>query len=314
MDGLIRRSWIIVPSDDASQIAQAAAAEADVLVLDAMEFVPEAMKPAARERLRETIQQVPSGGAEVFVQVDKELLYADLSAAVWPGLTGVLIPHLEAPQEVVEADTLLTQLEDERGLRPGTLQIVACLDTAKGNDAAMDIARASHRLYGLTLGRADLVMDLRPEPSGEFHLLPYLMQRLITIANAAGIVPLGAWWRAPARGLLASPDDTYSAAVRGRRIGFKGALCIRPNQVEPLNRGFTPGPDEGQAARALIAAYEAGTRNGTAVIRVQDRIVDPPTVSQARHCLAYADACAQRDAEKKRVKQGAAVEEIHPHA
>jgi citrate lyase subunit beta/citryl-CoA lyase len=307
MDRLIRRSWIIVPSDDAPQIAQAAAAAADVLVLDLMEFVAETMKPAAREGLRETIQQVARGSAAVFVQVDKELLYADLSAAVWPGLTGVLMPRLESPQEVLEAASLLTRLEDKRGLRPGVLQIVAVLDTAKGNDAAMAIARANHRLCALTLGRADLVMDLRPEPSGEFHLMPYLMQRLITVANAAGIVPLGAWWRAPARGLLASPDDTYSAAVRGRRNGFKGALCLRPNQVESLNRGFTPAPDERQAARALIAAFEAGTQDGTAVMRVQDRIVDLATVTQARQLLDYADACAQLDAEKRRVRQQAAV-------
>jgi citrate lyase subunit beta / citryl-CoA lyase len=300
MDGRIRRSWLIVPSDDPVQIEHAAASAADVIVLDLMEFVPEGMKPAAREHLGETIAQVAHGGTEVFVQVDKELLYADLSAAVWHGLTGVLIPRLEAPQEVIEADRLLTQLEDKRGFRPGILQIVAVLDTAKGNDAAIDIARASHRLWGLTLGCADLVMDLRPEPSGEIHLMPYLMQRLITVANAAGVIPLGAWWRAPARGLLASPDDTYGAAVRGRRIGFKGALCIRPEQVEPLHRGFTPTHEEAQAARELMAAYETATKNGAAVVRLQDRIVDLATVTQAGQLLAHADACTQRDREKTR--------------
>jgi citrate lyase subunit beta/citryl-CoA lyase len=181
------------------------------------------------------------------------------------------------------------------------------LDTAKGNDAAIEIARASRRLWGLSLGRADLVMDLRPEPSGELHLMPYLMQRLITVANAAGVAPLGAWWRAPARGLLANPDDTYAAAMRGRRIGFKGALCLRANQVEPLNRGFTPTSSEGEEARELIADYEAGARNGSAVRRLQDRIVDLATVGQAGQLLAYADACAQRDSEKTLAKQRAAL-------
>jgi citrate lyase subunit beta/citryl-CoA lyase len=303
MDGLIRRSWIIVPSDDAVQVEQAGASAADVIVLDLMEFVSEGMKPAARERLPETIRQAARGVAEVFVQIDKELLYADLSAAVWPGVTGILIPRLESPQEVAEADGLLTQLEDKRGFRPGTLEIIAVLDTAKGNYAAMDIARASRRIWGVTLGRADLVMDLRPEPSGELHLMPYLMQRLITVANAAGLVPLGAWWRAPARGLLANPDDTYGAAVRGRRIGFKGAFCLRPNQVEPLNRGFTPAPDEGKAAHELIAAYHAATQRGTTVMRLQDRIVDLPTVTQATQVLAYADACADREAKKTQARQ-----------
>jgi citrate lyase subunit beta/citryl-CoA lyase len=305
MPGVVRRSWLIVPCDDATQIAQAATAAADVVVLDLMELVPEGMKAAARERLPETIEQLARGDAEVFVQVDKELLYADLSASVQPGLRGILIPRLESPQEVAEADGVLRQLEDKRGLRPGTLQIIAVLDTAKGNYAAMEIARASRRLWGMTLGRADLVMDLRPEPSGEFHLMPYLMQRLITIANAASLVPLGAWWRAPAHGLLANAADTHNAAVRGRHIGFKGALCLRPDQVEPLNQGFTPGSGEGQAARKLVADYEAAAKNGDAVVRIQDRIVDLPTATQARQLLTYAEACTQRDAAKTRARQRA---------
>jgi citrate lyase subunit beta/citryl-CoA lyase len=296
----------MVPCDDAAHVEQAAAAAADVIVLDLMEFVPEGAKPAAREQLSQLIRQCAQGDAEVFVQVDKELLYADLSAAVWPGVSGIVIPHLEAPREVREADTILTQLEDKRGVRSGTLQIVAVLDTAKGNDTGMEILQASHRLRGVTLGRADLVMDLRPEPSGELHLMPYLMQRLIIMANAARVVPLGAWWRAPARGLLADPDDTYSAAVRGRRIGFKGALWVRANQVEPLHRGFTPTSEEGKAAHELIAAYEAATTDGAAMMRLQDRIVDPTTVAQARRLLADADACRQRDVHKAQAQQHAA--------
>ncbi|MGH8065846.1 MAG: HpcH/HpaI aldolase/citrate lyase family protein [Candidatus Entotheonellia bacterium] len=307
MRGSVRRSWLMVPCDDAAQVEGAATAAADVIVLDLMEFVPEGAKPAAREHLPEVIRQGVQGDAEVFVQVDKELLYADLSAAVWPGISGILIPHLESPREVREADNLLTQLEDKRGFRPGTLQIIAVLDTARGNYHGMDIIRASRRFWGVTLGRADLVMDLRPEPSGEIHLMPYLMQRLITMANAAALVPLGAWWRAPARGLLASPDDTYSAAVRGHRIGFKGALCLGPNQVEPLNRGFSPSSGEREAARELMAAYEAGTNHETAVIRLQDYIVDLPTATQARQLLARADACTQRDAEKTQAKPRAAL-------
>jgi citrate lyase subunit beta / citryl-CoA lyase len=304
MRGSVRRSWLMVPCDDAAQVEQATAA-ADVIVLDLMEFVSEGAKPAAREHLPEIIAALARVDAEVFVQIDKELLYADLAAAVWPGISGILIPHLEAPRGVREADSLLTQLEDKRGFRPGTLQIVAVLDTAKGNYHGLDIIRVSRRVWGVTLGRADLVMDLRPEPSGEIHLMPYLMQRLITLANAADVAPLGAWWRAPARGLLASPDDTYSAAVRGRRIGFKGALCLRPDQVEPLHRGFSPSGGEREAARELIAAYEAGTNHETAVIRLQDRIVDLPAVAQARQLLADADACAQRDAEKVLVRRRA---------
>jgi citrate lyase beta subunit len=79
-------------------------------------------------------------------------------------------------------------------------------------------------------------MDLRPEPSGEIHLLPYLMERLVIIARAIGVTPLGAWWRAPDRGLLATAENTLQAAKRGRAVGFKGAMCLRADQIDPLNK------------------------------------------------------------------------------
>jgi citrate lyase subunit beta/citryl-CoA lyase len=234
----MRRSWLVAPMSRPEQIPHAREADVDVLVLDLVEFVAEEEKFAAREAAHAVIESAHASGAEIFVQVDPELLYADLSACVAPGLDGVVVSRAESPGQIEEADALLCRMEEERGILPGTVRIVPALETARGNQAAYDIGRASPRVCALTLGRADLVMDLRPEPSGEIHLMPYLMQRLIIIARAVGVPPVGAWWRAPDRGLLATPENTYHAAQRGRAIGFKGAMCLRPNQVEALNRAY----------------------------------------------------------------------------
>jgi citrate lyase subunit beta / citryl-CoA lyase len=234
----MRRSWLLVPASRPELIAEAARSGADVIVLDLVELVPEKEKHAARENFQAAILTAKAGGAEVFAQIDPELHYIDLQACVWPGLSGVVVTRAESSTQIAETAALLSRLENVRGLLPGTLKIVAAVETARGNHAAYEIAGASPRVSGLTLGRADLIMDLRPEPSGEIHLLPYLTQRLVIIAGAAGVTPIGAWWRAPDRGLLATPDNTHHAALRGRAIGFKGAMCLRANQVEPLNRAF----------------------------------------------------------------------------
>lgn len=271
---------------------------ADVIVLDLMELVAKRRKPEARDRTKSAIAYVSRSCADVLVQVDKEVLYADLRSCVWPGLAGIVLPRLETAEEVQEADQLLSQIESERGLSPRSLEIVASVETALGNYNAMEVARSSSRIWGITLGRADLVMDLRPEPSGEFHLMVYLMQRLITIANACRIVPLGAWWRSPARGLLAGPKDTFEAAVRGRSIGFKGSMCIHPEQVEQLNRGFTPPEVEVTQAQDIIAALSERELAGEAFVTVGGRTVDQPTARTARHLIDHADACSARDGKK----------------
>ena len=302
---VVRRSWLLVPVSDERQVAEASSSGADVAVLDLVEFVPEKDKPRARVLVKEAIASVSRGGAEVFVQVEPDLLHADLHASVWPGLSGVVISRLESPREVEEAAGILSLLEDERGLLPGTVQIVASLETASGNQASMEIARSSARLWGLTLGRADLIMDLRPEPSGEIHLMTYLMQRLVLVANAAGLVPFGAWWRHPARGLLAEPDDTYQAAMRGRHIGFKGSLCVRPNQVEPLNRGFSPDAGEIALAQSLVESFSWDGEAQDMLVNVDGLIVDLPAAKGALQQIEWAKACDTRDQEKaKAMAQG----------
>jgi citrate lyase beta subunit len=69
-----------------------------------------------------------------------------LRACAWPGLTGVIVSRLESAQQVAEADGLLAELEARRGILHGTLEIVAVLETARGNHAAYDIGRASPRI------------------------------------------------------------------------------------------------------------------------------------------------------------------------
>lgn len=236
-----RRSWLLVPASKPDEIEHAAKSGADVVVLDLVELVWDKDKPAARRAVRGAIDMLHSGGSEVFIQTEPEFCGADLEASVWPGLAGIVMSRAERAEQIGEAAALIDRFETEREMRFGSVGIVAALETAKGNHAAHDIVQASHRICGATLGRADLIMDLRAEPTGEIHMMPYLMQRLVIVAGTAGIPPIGAWWRAPDRGLLATPDNTYAAATRGRAIGFKGAMCLRPDQVSALHRAYAAG-------------------------------------------------------------------------
>ena len=302
----IRRSWLLTPVSQPDRVAGAAESAADVIILDLVEFVAEPDKPRAREALPDALDAVKSGGAEVFVQIDPELMLADLAAAVHPGIAGVVISRTETAAQVAQADAIISDLERQRGLLPGAIALAPALETAPGNHNGFDIAGASPRIWGLTLGRADLIMDLRPEPSGEIHLMQYLMQRLVTLAAAAGKVPLGAWWRAPDRGLLATAENTLAAARRGRAIGFKGSFCVLAEQAAALNAGFTPSDDEAAAAQALREEYGAATASGViaAVVTDDGRTLTADIIRQAAGVTARSEACARRDEFKAAARAG----------
>lgn len=236
------RSWIVVPAHDRQQVHEAAKSQADCVVLDLAEFPSGPWKAIARANFRIALEAARGDRKEVYAQVSSMSLPDDVAACAWHGLDGVVVSRVESAEGVVQADRLLSLLEQERGITARSLKIVAAIETAGGNLAAFEIARASPRLLGMTLGRADLIMDLRPEPTGEIHLMPYLMQRLVLIAGATNLVPIGAWWRSPDRGLAATPENTLSAALRGRAIGFQAAMCLSVSQVLPINSAYAADP------------------------------------------------------------------------
>jgi citrate lyase subunit beta/citryl-CoA lyase len=105
---------------------------ADAITLDLEDGVPQAHKGEVRSSLKEAIALAGRGGAEVFVRVNKPFLAADLAAAAWPGLTGVMLPKVESSAEVAVAATLMTDLERQRGIEVGALELIVLLESALG--------------------------------------------------------------------------------------------------------------------------------------------------------------------------------------
>jgi citrate lyase beta subunit len=60
--------------------------------------------------------------------------------------------------------------------------------------------------------------------------------------------------------MRASAADTERSARLGRHAGFKGALCVEPEQVAALNRGFTPARNEDVELAAACQARNDAKR------------------------------------------------------
>lgn len=232
---------MILPAHDAEAVARCPAYRPDVAVLDLEYSVPARLKEAARAGLGSLITTVGAGGAEVFVRIDRDTRWADVRAAVARGMNGIVFPGPEEADEVAELDGLITRLERERGVDAGATELVLVLESARGFWNAEAIARASPRVTALGVGRIDLSMQLGPVPQDEFRLYRFLMTRTLVAARMLRKQPLGALWRPGSRGGVATPAATSRAAREARLMGFAGCICAAPDQVEPVNDGYTPG-------------------------------------------------------------------------
>jgi citrate lyase subunit beta/citryl-CoA lyase len=234
-----RRSWMILPAHNPAEETRYQEFKPDVAVLDLEYSVPPKFKEVARTSLEKLVRKVGESRTAAFVRVDRETRWADIRAAMFRGITGIVFPGPEEPAEVVELGELITAMEKERGVDPGITELILMLESAKGFWNAASLAEASPRVTGLGVGRIDLTMRLGPIPQGEFRLYRFLMTRALVAARMLDKQPLGAFWRPGSRGGVASKESTVKAAREARLMGFTGCLCATPEQVASVNEGFT---------------------------------------------------------------------------
>ncbi|WP_420406003.1 HpcH/HpaI aldolase/citrate lyase family protein [Nisaea sp.] len=286
------RSLLYVPVTNERFVEKAAGRGADAIKLDLEDSIPPAEKPAARKALRDAAQVISNAGTEVLVRINRpwRLAVQDLEAAVWPEVSGLCLPKLESADHLAFLDETVEELERERGLEIGSICFMGLIETPRGLNNVRDIAGASPRLKGLSLGQEDYSAALGMPALGPGDLVEdmRLVQRA---AREAGILPLGF------AGSIAEITDMEAfraSAERARALGMEGASCVHPAQVPILNAVFSPTEQEVETAEAMVAAYDAAMAEGLGAVSFQGKMIDVPVVERARRALVLRDRIAGR--------------------
>lgn len=258
----------------------------DVALLDLEEGVPAAEKENARAVLRSAIGPV-SSRMLLFVRVGRSTsgdITKDLAAVVRPGLVGIVLPKVGRPEELVAVDEMLLQREKEEKLPERSLHVIASIESAAGLLEAPRIARAP-RLIGLMFGSEDFAADmgLPTKREGEAAQLLYARSAVVVAATAAKVPAFD--------GIFSNFKDEAGLradSLRARRLGFVGRQCIHPSQVPIVNASFSPTAEEIEHARRVVAAFEAGLKDGHGAVALDGAMLDAPIVDRARRVLKMA--------------------------
>jgi len=307
MDPFVRRSHLMVSVLQRDDVESSWTHGADAVILDLADSIPASAKAKARELVRESIPIAARGGAEVFVRVNKPLLYADTEASVWPGLAGIVHPNTEAGAEIEEAAAVLEEMERRRGIAKGTLQIIALLDSGKGVWDVREIIKASPRVCSVALDESNLCMNLGIVPDPDFDPFIYHKGRIVIEGTTARVQPVGVSHPYGALPRFDDAEEIHRLVLRGRNLGFKGTICPHPAWVEPCNRAFTPTDEQVEYYREVRQLFAEGVARGTAAVPYRDtgRMIDVPVDERARMTIALWERCTAREAEKAAALQKA---------
>jgi citrate lyase subunit beta/citryl-CoA lyase len=297
----VRRSGLTMPVVTARFVEHAWRRGCDFIVLDLEDSVPRHLKAHARRLIRDAIPTVSKGGAEAFARINHDTMLADVEAVVWPGLKRIKYPKTEHAEEVRRLDLIITRLERERGIRPGTIEIDPSIETAAGVANVYDIAAASPRVreFGATTGGYDLSRDLGVEMFVEFDQFVYAKGEAELAARALGLGVRAAPFVANTTGSVSDAERTLRQAEAARRCGFHlSGGGLNPAVVESQNQGYTPSEEDVRDASWVLEHYRRLEGTGETWTEIKGRVIDRYEAARARDTLEWAELCAKRDREK----------------
>src|ERR1041385_6432917 len=191
----VRRSELACPAHSLKMMAKAAASDADEVVFDLEDGCAPSQKIAARKTLIEAFSTLDfRGKIRAFRPngVDTRFFYRDVIEVVEAAggkIDVMVVPKVHEAADVLFADRLLTQIEQNIGLPVGRIRLEVLIESAKGVLHAEQIAASAPRLAGLIFGVVDYAGSIgaRDTVREQFALYHYPKARTVAAARAAGI-------------------------------------------------------------------------------------------------------------------------------
>jgi malyl-CoA/(S)-citramalyl-CoA lyase len=295
------------------------AKKVDVLLGNLEDAVRADRKEAARAGLVAIAKANDFGKTQLWTRVnslDSPWVLDDLITLVTEigdQLDVIMVPKVEGAQDIHYVDRLLAQLEARAGLTKPLL-VHAILETASGVANVEEIAGASPRMQGISLGPADLAASrrmkttrvggghpgylVRTDPAGDDltegrttyqqDLWHYTVARMVDACAMHGILPYYGPF-GDIRDVVACEDQFRNAFL----LGCVGAWSLHPVQIDIAKKVFSPSPSDVAWARRVIA--EMG--DGTGAVMIDGKMQDDASVKQCRVVAELADALAADDPE-----------------
>jgi citrate lyase subunit beta/citryl-CoA lyase len=285
-----RRSVLYMPGSNPRALEKARELPADVLILDLEDAVAPEAKLQARDAVVKAIQQ-GFGDREVLVRInglDTRWWVEDIDAAASARPDAVLVPKVSSPRQLQDLAARLVDMGTDPHVR-----VWAMMETPLAMLNVRDIAAAAldseTRLAGFVMGTNDLAKDTRARlVPGRAPMLPWLMNCLAA-ARAYGLDILDGVYND-----IGDAEGFAAECRQARDLGFDGKTLIHPRQIEPCNEAFSPTPEEVDAARKIIAAFDLPENENKGVLQINGRMVERLHAEMARRAVAIADAIAKR--------------------
>ena len=274
----------------------------DAYILDIEDSIPLAEKARCRGLIRESIAKANKAGASIYVRINKPFVDADLPCSVWPGVDRIMLPKVDTAAEMQYAHALITQLEKDRGVPMGYIELSPMIETALGVVNIYEILTATPRkIWSMGGGTGyDMAVNLGIEMFVDFDQYAYTSSFVALAAMSLGIESSGGVFVHNPTGRVDQRDHALEEAEILHAAGVHQVTALHPNFIEPLCTGLAPTQEEMSWAQTVLGMYQELTLAGESVTSVNGKVVDCYEYERAVQTLEWGKACAEKDQFKEK--------------
>jgi citrate lyase subunit beta / citryl-CoA lyase len=286
----MNRSFLFAPGNVARRVEKALTLEADAVIVDLEDSVAISEKAATRKSAAAALERPRRGRGYVRVNAPSTAFcFFDLVETIHNRVDGIVLPKVESAADLHAIDWVMWNLERERGIPEGSIDLMPQIETAAGLHRIDRVLQARSlrpykspwRVKRVAFGAADYSHELGLTVSLDEVELAEARARVVLASRAAGLEgPIDSPWFH-----FKEPEAFARALGRSRRGGFQGRLCVHPDQIGPVNAAYLPSAEELERAERIVAAFKQAEARGEAAVQVDGQMVDYPVAYRAQALL-----------------------------
>ncbi len=262
------RSALYMPASNARALEKARGLDADMLILDLEDAVPDDSKTEARlAAVRYVAAGAPGKLLAIRVNSAESRWFDDDVAALKDCRADLFV----LPK--VEEATTIDRIWGIFGA-----PLLAMIETPAGLYAAQEVA-AHHAVAGLIAGTNDIAAETGIKPGPQRQGMELALQTIVLAAAAAGKPRFDGVCNR-----LDDMDGFDAECAQGAAYGFTGKTLIHPNQIAIANRAFGADAEAVAKAEELVAASRGGAQ------RFKGRMIEAMHVEEAKMTIERSQA------------------------
>lgn len=274
------RTLLFIPGNNPSMLQNADVFLTDAVIFDLEDAVSVSEKNNARHLVGNYLinsSVLPKQMVLRVNAVNSSWFNKDLELLKIKKINYLLFPKTDI-SSLNEAINILEIFEAKHELEE--TKLICLIESALGVIEVNEIAK-NNRVVALLLGGEDLASELevkRTENSDEIFLA---RTTLVYASIANKIIPIDTPFTD-----IDNLEGLEKDAIFAKGLGMKAKACIHPNQLEIINKVFSPNRDEVKWAKKVVEMSEQLPESGA--FQFQGKMIDKPIIERAKKIIERA--------------------------